>query len=414
MKARESKRILVVDDSRFLAQLTADILNRNGYLTEIAQTGEEAVEKVCNDNICADLILMDIELGAGIDGAQAARLIQQIRDVPVVFLSGHTELEVVEKIRSVTSYGYVLKGTGENVLISIVATALQLYEANAQANMYRQISEDSLTETYIFDLESLKFFAANRGARENTGYTMAELSNMTPLDINRELDLQSFRALLEKLVNAENERILFNILHHRKDGSVYHAEAHFQLHVYQGKKVCVMLVIDTTERAVMEEELRLLTSTDFLTSVYNRRYFTQKMEEEIERVKRGGSTFSVIMLDIDHFKSVNDRYGHNSGDLVLKSMAEMIRSRIRKIDTLARWGGEEFVLLLPETTAKQAVALAEVLRQQLSQMVIRGVGRITASFGVTAYSSGDTVDTLVNKADTKMYEAKTAGRNCVR
>jgi len=269
-------------------------------------------------------------------------------------------------------------------------------------------------QIYIFYLETLKFLAVNRGARENLGYTMDELSNMTPLDLEVELDLQSLKARLEPLCCGADEQLLFNSLHRRKDGSLYQVEIRLQLHCYRGKKVCVAFVIDQTDRMALEEELWLLAVTDTLTNVYNRRYFTQKLEEEMERVRRSGSSFSLIMLDIDHFKNVNDLFGHNAGDLVLKSMAEMIANRIRKIDTMARWGGEEFVLLLPETDGNAAVILAETLRKQLSQMEIPVVGKITASFGVASYSSGDTVDTLVNRADKRMYEAKSAGRNCVR
>jgi diguanylate cyclase (GGDEF)-like protein len=136
--------------------------------------------------------------------------------------------------------------------------------------------------------------------------------------------------------------------------------------------------------------------------------------KEIERAKRAGSEFYLIMLDIDRFKSINDRFGHNAGDLVLKSMAELIKNRIRKIDTLARWGGEEFIILLLDTTVKNAACLAEELRESLSRMDIPGVGSVTASFGVACYCPEDTIDTLVNKADNMMYEAKAAGRNCVR
>lgn len=414
MKTVKNKQILVVDDSKFLAQITADTLSRYGYQTEIALTGEEAVEKVCGGILSPGLILMDIEMGTGIDGAHAARLLQKCREIPIVFLSAHAEMEVVEKIRSVASYGYILKGSGENVLISIVEMALQLYEVNSLANMYQQITENSLTEIYIFYLENHKFLAVNRGARENLGYTMEELGNMTPLDLEVELDLLSLKARLEPLVCGSNEQLLFNSLHRRKDGSHYPVEIRLQLHCCRGKKVCAAFVVDQTDRIALEEELWLLAVTDTLTNVYNRRYFTQKLEEEIERVRRSGSSFSLIMLDIDHFKNVNDLFGHNAGDLVLKSMAEMILNRIRKIDTIARWGGEEFVLLLPETDGNAAVVLAETLRRQLNQMEIPGVGKITASFGVASYSSGDTVDTLVNRADKKMYEAKSAGRNCVR
>lgn len=166
--------------------------------------------------------------------------------------------------------------------------------------------------------------------------------------------------------------------------------------------------------AAKEKELRLLSVTDTLTKAYNRRYFIQKVEEELERAKRTGTEFSLIMLDLDHFKNINDRYGHRAGDLVLKSMVDMIKNRIRKIDTLARWGGEEFLILLPETASNQAVVVAEELRQHLSTMDIPGVDRVTASFGVAGYCPLDTVNTLVNKADKMMYEAKATGRNCVR
>ncbi|MDN5322570.1 MAG: hypothetical protein PWQ67_1024, partial [Clostridia bacterium] len=181
-----------------------------------------------------------------------------------------------------------------------------------------------------------------------------------------------------------------------------------------GEDVYLHYAADVTRYKKIEEELRHLSVTDVLTNAYNRRYFTQKLEEEIERAKRADRKFSLIMLDIDRFKSINDRFGHNAGDLVLKSIAELIKNRIRKIDTLARWGGEEFIILLPDTTVKNAARLAEELRESLSRMDIPGVASVTASFGVAGYCPGDSVDTLVQRADNHMYEAKAAGRDRVR
>jgi len=186
-----------------------------------------------------------------------------------------------------------------------------------------------------------------------------------------------------------------------------------RLQTDSGEKL-IETFMDLTERKKMEEQLYRLSISDPLTNAYNRRYFTQKLEEEIERAKRTGSKFSLVMLDIDRFKSINDRFGHNAGDLVLKSIAELIKNRIRKIDTLARWGGEEFVLLLPDTPVYKAAVLAEELRESISKMDVPGVDRVTASFGVTGYCSEDTADTLVQRADNMMYEAKAVGRNCVR
>ena len=181
-----------------------------------------------------------------------------------------------------------------------------------------------------------------------------------------------------------------------------------------GDDIYLHYAADITKYKKMEEELRNLSEKDALTNTYNRRYFTRELGEEIERAKRSGKSFSVIMLDIDYFKRINDNFGHNTGDLVLKSVAEFINNRIRKTDILARWGGEEFVMFLPYTSVKSAVFLAEQIRKTLSEKEIPAVGRVAASLGVAGYMPGDTVDSLINKADNMMYEAKSAGRNCVR
>jgi diguanylate cyclase (GGDEF)-like protein len=180
-----------------------------------------------------------------------------------------------------------------------------------------------------------------------------------------------------------------------------------------GKDAFLHTAWDVTKYKKMEEELRYLAVHDFLTKTYNRRYFSEQLAEEIERVKRGGGQFSIIMLDIDRFKKVNDTFGHHAGDLVLINMAEAIQNRIRKIDTLARWGGEEFVILLPGTSAEQAVILAEDLREIIAAVEMPAASRVTASFGVAGYRPGDTVDSLIIRADELMYQAKATGGNSV-
>lgn len=128
MNAAFPKKILIVEDSKLNAQIAADILSKYGYKTEIVLTGEKAVEKVWSDQ-STDLILMDIELGGTIDGIDAARIIQQHKDIPVLFLTANTSKEIMEKIRSVTNYGYVLKGVDEYVLISQIEMIFKFHEA---------------------------------------------------------------------------------------------------------------------------------------------------------------------------------------------------------------------------------------------------------------------------------------------
>ncbi|MCF6097150.1 PAS domain S-box protein [Thermovorax subterraneus] len=171
---------------------------------------------------------------------------------------------------------------------------------------------------------------------------------------------------------------------------------------------------DISERKKYEELLYRQSITDPLTNVYNRRFFMQMLEQEMERTRRNGKPFSIIMFDLDHFKSVNDRFGHAAGDMVLKSVADMIKGRIRKTDCFARWGGEEFIILLPETTVGDAASLAEELRERLSNMALLEVGGVTASFGVAGYRPSDTIDTILLRADSMLYEAKAAGRNYIK
>jgi diguanylate cyclase (GGDEF)-like protein/PAS domain S-box-containing protein len=180
-----------------------------------------------------------------------------------------------------------------------------------------------------------------------------------------------------------------------------------------GKDAFLHTAWDVTKYKRMEEELRYLVVHDFLTKTYNRRYFSEKLAEETERVKRAGGVFSIIMLDIDRFKKINDTFGHSAGDQVLINLADAVQNRIRKIDTLARWGGEEFVILLPNTVAEQAVILAENLREIIPAVEMPAASRVTASFGVAGYRAGDTVDSLIIRADELMYQAKAAGGNSV-
>lgn len=177
----------------------------------------------------------------------------------------------------------------------------------------------------------------------------------------------------------------------------------------------IQIIMDEiTEKKEMEEKLHHLSITDELTGAYNRRYMKERIEEEIRRGETTEIRFTIIMLDIDNFKNVNDNHGHGAGDSVLELFTQGIKKEIRKADILARWGGEEFMVLLYNTSIQNTANLAELMRIRLSQIEILNVGSVTASFGIAQYHVGDTIDTLVKRADEMMYQAKKEGKNCVR
>ncbi|SHM36753.1 PAS domain S-box-containing protein/diguanylate cyclase (GGDEF) domain-containing protein [Caldanaerovirga acetigignens] len=656
-------KILLVEDSRLSAKITEDILKKYGFELDTVRSGEDALERIKRGNKYI-LVLMDIELIGKLNGIDAALLIQKITDIPIVFFTSHVNREIMEKIKSVTSYGYIKKGSDENVLVYTVETALKLHAANKmirqseelfrnmfetnklvmilvnpkngkiiEANksalefygyekskllsmkledisaknigkksceknclevlkeecnpclcsqrisdgsvrfvevysslisyqnkeclyliifdvtdklkaenelkLYKDLFEFSPYEKFIFYPDTFKFFSANKKFLENCGYSWDELKEKTPLDIHKEMTEESFRSLLEPLNTGEKEVIIIPTNNYRKDGSHYPVEVHIMAEEFAGKKIfssvafdetkclnlerelheteeilhtilqhagdaivitnesgsiiywnpsaeqmfgyksqeaigtelqkllalndsflsklkglinksgqssqiskfefetkrrdgssievelslstviingkwhAIAIFRDITERKKNERLLFLQAITDPLTGIYNRRYIIQMIENEVLRFKRTGKPFSLIIFDLDHFKKINDTFGHAAGDMTLKKIADVIKKRIRKTDILGRWGGEEFIILLPETSIENATSLANELKDKLEGVIFPKIGRITASFGVTSSRSEDDVDSIISRADELLYKGKAAGRNCV-
>jgi len=181
----------------------------------------------------------------------------------------------------------------------------------------------------------------------------------------------------------------------------------------------IVSFIDISERQQHKQQLEQLATTDALTGLSTRRHLLELADHELVRARRSGRPAAVVLFDIDHFKSINDRFGHGTGDHVLRRVGELVRSELREVDLAARWGGEEFCVLLPDTGANASVEVAERLRAALagSRMAAPdgSLFPVTASFGVALPRPGE-VDfpRLVDAADHAMYRAKRDGRNCVR
>lgn len=213
--------------------------------------------------------------------------------------------------------------------------------------------------------------------------------------------------------HAEPSEMTFRILH--KDGDVrwiwHKCQAVFTGDGnWRGRRSTNR---DITALKETEEKLQLLSSTDSLTGAYNRRMFMELLAREMKRAARYGESFCLLMFDLDHFKEVNDIYGHDVGDQVLIEVVQLSTKTIRQSDVLARWGGEEFMVLLPQTTQDMALGLGERLRQCIGEHEFAVVGRLTVSIGVVHLQEDDTIDTLLKRVDTAMYSGKVSGRNLV-
>jgi diguanylate cyclase (GGDEF)-like protein len=178
--------------------------------------------------------------------------------------------------------------------------------------------------------------------------------------------------------------------------------------------VIAVTVLGMGKLADYEHKLLVESMTDPLTGLLNRRYFTKLSQREVARSLRHGLRFSVLMLDIDHFKRINDNFGHPVGDLAIKALAEICNQALRPHDILARYGGEEFILTLPHTDEEGARVVAERIRKAVEQLELpaaSGPVRFTVSIGVSIYKKDLTLERIVERADEALYKAKQAGRN---
>ena len=191
-------------------------------------------------------------------------------------------------------------------------------------------------------------------------------------------------------------------------------------HALENKTLQELVDIQTKELLEVNSQLsklnaesKRLATTDFLTSLANRYWFEQKLSNEIDRVKRFFQPLSLIAFDLDNFKPINDNYGHAVGDLVLKNIANILHSNLREIDTPARWGGDEFMLLLPNTSLDQAEKLAEKIQQLINEEMNKQNWSVTASFGVAELKKSENPTRFTIRADNAMYDSKKLGGNTI-
>ncbi len=203
--------------------------------------------------------------------------------------------------------------------------------------------------------------------------------------------------------------------YYRKDGSIMLGDLQVIPQLDADGNVVQLLGVtrDISDRREFEEILKRLAVTDPLTDVWNRRQGTKLINADISEARRYGPSLALLMLDIDHFKSINDSYGHQTGDRVLIELTQVITANMRSSDVLIRWGGEEFVVITRHSDAERSNQLAMKLRDIIEQHHFETVGRVTVSIGVAELHAGDDLNSWLERADVAMYDAKVAGRNRV-
>jgi diguanylate cyclase (GGDEF)-like protein/PAS domain S-box-containing protein len=247
-----------------------------------------------------------------------------------------------------------------------------------------------------------------------TGYSRDEAIGRLPsLVKSGEHDPDFYRRLWSTIRAGDSFRDTF--INRKRNGELYYEEKTITPLQDETGRVHAFISTgkDVTEREEMERQLREMAVTDPLTGLANRLHFEQALEDEMERSRRYASPLSLVMFDIDHFKAVNDTHGHEAGDDVLKGIATLAGERLRRSDRLARWGGEEFLILAPGVEARETAALAEKLRAAVADHDFGLGDPVTASFGVAELMREDSPKHLIRRADDALYAAKENGRNRV-
>lgn len=279
----------------------------------------------------------------------------------------------------------------------------------------RRILDDTSNEIYICDAVSFQIMQVNHRACENLGYTEDELANKSWLEVVKDFSMERLKETVEPLVSGKQALVSLEGFQRRKDGSEYPIQARIQLSSFQKTPTLVAIVQDNTERKEMEEKILNMAYYDGLTSLPNRNLLDDRLKMAIAQADRNKRLVAALLLDMDNFKRINDTMGHGIGDQLLQHVAKRLNSCLRREDTIARMGGDEFVVLLPgleseNDAALMAMKLLECLKKPFKiedQEIF-----ITFSIGVSFFpADGKDPQSLLMNADAAMYRAKEKGKN---
>jgi diguanylate cyclase (GGDEF)-like protein/PAS domain S-box-containing protein len=286
-------------------------------------------------------------------------------------------------------------------------------ETQEQLKLLAQAVEQMDEMVRITDRDGIITYV-NDAMLSHTGYTKEDLIGRKVGVFKSGFHHKSFyEELWDTILSGETFKAVFT--NRKKDKKLYYEEETITPIMDEEGAIqhFVATSQDITERVFMEEKLQQLATVDSLTSIYNRYKINEEIEIEIGRNKRYDENFALAMFDIDHFKRVNDTYGHEIGDYVLQEISAIVTKEIRESDRFGRWGGEEFMLILPKLNKEEALHVSEKLRAKIEGHRFKDVEHITISIGVTVFRPEDTKVTLLKRVDEALYRAKDEGRNRV-
>lgn len=303
------------------------------------------------------------------------------------------------------------------------ALKAQVQQLSIQKDQYKKLFDVSADALSILDLDSGKFIECNQAAVNMHGVDNEDnFLRLRPSDISPEFQpcgQPSLELAIARIKKSYTEGPqVFQWLHSKLNGSTFPCLVSLTALPVNNKRLILAIGRDITELENKTKELEKLnkkllemSNCDYLTGLYNRRYLDKIIQYEVKRSKRYRTKLSCILIDIDDFKKVNDSHGHAVGDKALVTLAKIIKNYARETDVCARWGGEEFCILLPDIDANNATFIAERYRCLIENYTFHDASSLTVSIGVSEFIPNEPIDSLFKKVDDALYQAKNSGKN---
>ncbi|MTI65761.1 MAG: diguanylate cyclase [Firmicutes bacterium] len=412
--------ILHVDYNSFYQKIVEDIISDGKFNYISVKSPNEAFKVLENEGI--DLIITGLEFKEKF-GKDFIKEINdsKFKDTPIVVLSAKEDIKLKSKLFNMGVIDYIEKNDFVNRLKNYINKFKDMDFAHEKLrNINIAVLDDSRLEIEIikkiFELNGITnvdyYNDPEKLIKSDKEYSLYLVDYVLPKILGEEVILKLRKkynyALIIAISSVENQKIISKILSNGADDYITKPfnERIFMARLKSNMRTYLLL------QKLKEKNIKLqeMVKIDGLTNLYNHKYIFERIKEEIKRAKRYNDELSIVLLDIDDFKNVNDTYGHQVGDNVLVSISNKLKESIRDIDILGRYGGEEFIIILPETDLKGAYNLAERIRKRIEEMEFKEGFNLTISGGVSGLKNNSCLQ-LINKADKHLYIAKNKGKN---
>ncbi len=411
--------ILYVEDE---AGIRENVKRPLGYFSSelyIACDGKEGLE-LYKEHL-PDIVVTDIKMPhmSGIEMSQAIKAINPKHHI--IITTAHNESDFFMNAIEMHIDAYILKPVDIELLeeqVERISEQINIKrDLEAQIILTEEISQLQDNHLIVLDADKQLIFGNHKFLNsfdvEDLGTFIRKYTSLHTLFVQGDEYFypqeDDERSWVEQIDDLENEKRVVCLSGMNEENRVFL----LSLVTIEASSHTIITFTEITTFALQKNLLKKKAYCDELTQIYNRAYFEEIFDKEIAQHQIEKTPLSFIILDIDNFKNFNDTYGHQVGDDILLDMAQLIQGKVREMDTFARWGGEEFVIILPNTTLEVATRVAQEKREIIASYTFRQDLKITCSFGVASFGVGDNQKSVMERADDALYRAKRGGRNRV-